>query len=371
MGRTQRDGGLPKLPSEIGRIHCRSRGWRWIAALIVCCLICIETPVEAKKKKKTKATADPYANVVFPPPPDEPRIKLERILKGRADVEAKSKWKKALVGASSNPLDVLVKPFAVEFDGSGRILVTDQGNRSLVRFDREEGRYDVFGVGGTFPLKLPLGLEVGPDETIYVADAGQSRVVSYDSNGGLVGSFGGQGVLDNPVDVAISPDGRSIYVADTARQQVVVLEAGSGALVLEIGQFGDQEGQFNGPTSLCFSPEGELYVVDQLNARVQVFDLAGEYLDSFGGRGVGFGNFVRPKDIAIDEVGFIYVTDFAFNNLQLFDVDFSLLTFIGSGGYGPGQFFGASGVAVRGDEIVVVDQLTKRVQIFRFLVPKG
>ena len=84
----------------------------------------------------------------------------------------------------------------------------------------------------------------------------------------------------------------------------------------------------------------------------------------------GFGNFVRPKDVAVDEVGFIYVTDNAFNNVQLFDVDFSLLTFVGEGGTGPGRFHGASGVAVRGDEMAVVDQLGHRPQVFRFIVPK-
>ena len=32
---------------------------------------------------------DPYADYVWPPPPDRPRIKLETILFGRADVESR------------------------------------------------------------------------------------------------------------------------------------------------------------------------------------------------------------------------------------------------------------------------------------------
>ena len=89
-----------------------------------------------------------------------------------------------------------------------------------------------------------------------------------------------------------------------------------------------------------------------------------------GSLGVGYGNFVRPKDVAVDEVGFIYVTDFAFNNFQLFDADFSLLTFVGQGGVTPGLFLGPSGIAVRGKEIAVVDQLGHRLQVFRFLMDK-
>ena len=118
------------------------------------------------------------------------------------------------------------------------------------------------------------------------------------------------------------------------------------------------------------SPDGSLYVVDQINARVQVFAEDGEYLDEFGDLGVGFGNLVRPKDVAVDEVGLIYVTDNAFNNVQLFDIDFTLLTFVGAGGTTPGTFHGASGIAVQGDRFAVVDQMGARVQVFRFLVPK-
>ncbi len=111
-------------------------------------------------------------------------------------------------------------------------------------------------------------------------------------------------------------------------------------------------------------------MVDQINARVQVFDAQGEFLDTFGSLGVGFGSFARPKDVAVDEAGLIYVTDNAFNNVQLFDADFTLLTFVGAGGLGPGQFRGASGVAVRGGEFAVVDQLGRRLQVFRFIEPK-
>ena len=56
---------------------------------------------------------------------------------------------------------------------------------------------------------------------------------------------------------------------------------------------------------------------------------------------------------------------------SFFDADFSLLTFVGETGQGPGRFYGASGIAVRGEEFAVVDQLGKRVQLFRFIAPKS
>ena len=43
------------------------------------------------KKNKKKQQQDPYAEYVWPAPPDEPRIKLEAVISQRSDVEARSR----------------------------------------------------------------------------------------------------------------------------------------------------------------------------------------------------------------------------------------------------------------------------------------
>jgi DNA-binding beta-propeller fold protein YncE len=325
-----------------------------------------------KEKKRADPESDPYAEFVWPPPPDEPRIKLETVLTGRVDVEAQSRWKKFLMGATpQTPYDRLEKPFAVAFDGSGRIVVTDWGTAALIRFDLDNRAVDVLGTRGALRLKQPLGLDIAADDTLFVADQLLKNVIAFSPEGKVEGVYGRTGELANPTDVAVSPDGESLYVADSKGHRIVVFDRASGEVRISFGQRGTGEAEFAFPTSLTFGPEGNLFVVDQINSRVQVLAPDGEYLDEFGRLGVGFANFVRPKDIAVDEVGFIYVTDNAFNNVQLFDADFTLLTFVGDGGFGPGQFNGASGIAVRGDRFAVVDQLGQRLQIFKFIVPKG
>ena len=324
-----------------------------------------------KKKSKVARSEDPFASYVWPPPPDEPRVRLIEIIKGRADVEGKSKLRKILLGTTvQSPFDLLGKPHAVEFDGQGRILVTDTQSRALLRFDRSDRRMDVFGTQGQVRLGLPLGLDVSTDGTIYVADAGHARVLAFDDTGEVVGVYGKEGQLENPADVAVAADG-TLFIADSKAHRVVVLDVDTGEVRRSFGRRGGGPGEFAYPTSLAFDAEGTLYVVDQINSRVQLLTAEGEYIDEFGSLGVGFGNLVRPKDIAIDELGLIYVTDNAFNNVQLFDVDFALLTFVGEGGRTPGRFHGASGIAVHGDEFAVVDQLGARLQLFRFLTPKG
>ncbi len=314
---------------------------------------------------------DPYAQYVWPSPPDEPRIRLETILKGRADVESGSRFARLLIGAGpQNPFDWLKRPYGVAFDQRGRLLVSDSGLGAVFRFDREARRLDVFGTTGSLRLKNPMGLTVAPDGLIYVSDIGIRKVVVFDAEGNVKHAYGKAGELVNPTDVAVSPDGSKVYVADSKAQQIVIFDRNSGAIVSTFGTRGTGDGEFGFPTSIAFVSTGELCVVDQLNARVQVFSPTGEYLTQFGGRGTMFGSFVRPKDIAFDSEGLVYVTDAAFSNVQIFSPELQLLTFVGRAGKQPGEFQNAGGIATWKDQFAVVDQLNSRVEVFRFIGSK-
>ena len=334
---------------------------RGLAALaLLGALGCVSAPVKPD-----------YSQYVWPPPPDKARIELVDIISGRADVVAKSGLQRALMGASPQTrYEWLAKPFGVAFDPQGRVLVTDTPLGALFRFDRENHIADVFGTKGSVTLNAPLGLDVGPDGVAYVADVGLKQVVALGPEGDLRGVYGKAGDLENPTDAALSPDGKRLFVADSKAHRIVIFDVATGGKLSAFGQRGEKEGELNFPTSLAFDLAGNLLVVDQLNARIQVLTEDGRYLERFGGLGVGFANFVRPKDVAVDELGLVYATDAAFNNVQIFDPDYRLLTFVGAGGAQPGYFQIASGVAVHGDQFAVVDQLNRRVQIFRFLVPK-
>lgn len=315
---------------------------------------------------------DPYATYVWPPPPDAARIRLVDVLCQRLDVEAESAMSRVLIGASPRgPYDRLQRPMGVAIDRQGRIIVTDMKLGALLRFDREGRALDVFGTTGTARLIGPISVEVTHEDTILVADGSQRRIIEYDSEGNVLRAYGRSGELENPTDAALSPDGTAVYVCDSRRHEIVVFDRASAAIVDRFGRRGEAPGEFNYPTAIAFANDGSLFVVDQMNARVQILSSDGEFLESFGGRGTGFGKFVRPKDIAIDPLGFIYVTDAAFNNVQIFNADLELLTFVGRGGSGPGEFQIAGGVAADEHGFVVVDQLGKRVQVFRYLQPRG
>jgi DNA-binding beta-propeller fold protein YncE len=326
-------------------------------------------PSEIRAAGKPKApAADLYAAYVWPPPPDVARIRLTGIVTRRTDVEAGSRFAKALAGAApQGPYEQLVRPIGCAFDAKGRLLVSDAQLGVLFRFDKEGRRMDVFGASGSMKLKSPLGVNAGADGTIYVADSTGQRVIAYDDAGTVVRVYGRAGELVNPTDSALSPDGAKLYVTDSKANRIAVYETTTARMTASFGEAGAGEGEFNHPGAIATDRDGNLYVVDAINARIQILSPDGEFLEQLGSLGTAPGQFIRPKDIAIDAKGRVYVTDGAFNNVQIFNDELQLLTFVGGGGGEPGQFQVPGGIAVHGDEFAIVDQLGRRVQAFRHL----
>jgi DNA-binding beta-propeller fold protein YncE len=101
---------------------------------------------------------------------------------------------------------------------------------------------------------------------------------------------------------------------------------------------------------------------------VQVFDVAGRFIKTFGTVGRQGGQFSRPKEIASDTQGNLYIVDTAFGNFQTFDPEGRLLLDVGVRGStdGPARFMLPSGIAVDIDgRVYMVDQFFRKVEVFR------
>jgi DNA-binding beta-propeller fold protein YncE len=151
------------------------------------------------------------------------------------------------------------------------------------------------------------------------------------------------------VGVAVFAD--RVYVADMRTQLIHVLNKRTGAVIGTIGSVGDDDGQFRLPLGVDVDPDGNLYVVDMMRCRMQVFNPAGELINAVGQLGDTGGNFVRPKHVAVDDDGIAYVIDAAFNNVQMFDAAQQLLMHFGGPGSHPGSMDLPAGIAVLEDGV--------------------
>ena len=311
---------------------------------------------------------------VFPEPPSEPRFYYERTFVSSIDVEIESdesSFERLVTGAQRLGIG-MSKPFGVAVH-QGRVFVSDTVNRQVFAFDVPQARFLEIGIRDPGQLAKPMGLDVDRQGNLYVCDATLKEVFMYDRDGNFLRKFGEPSMFDRPAGLTVDPEGRRIYVVDTGgvtsqRHQVSVIDVQSGELLRTISRRGDKEGELNLPRDATIAEDGNLYIVDGGNFRVQVFTPEGEFLRSFGGVGRQTGQFSRPKGIGADADGNIYVADTAFGNFQIFNPEGRLLLAVGrrDSNHGPANFMLPAGLAVDEDgRVYMIDQFFKKVDVFR------
>lgn len=221
------------------------------------------------------------------------------------------------------------------------------------------------------------GIALDGQGNVYVTDFTGQRVVKTSATGAPAAQWGSPGTgasqLNTPKYLATDATG-AVYVADTGNSRVQKFD-GSGAYQLQWGTHGEgsgttpaPDGTFNGPTGIAVdAARGFVYVVDSNNDRVQKFDLSGAFITKWGTAGTGDGEFrfhgtgQGPEGgVAVDASGNVYVVDNMNQRVQKFGSDGAFLATWGSAGTGDGQFLYPSGIAVDSTRgfVYVVDNTT-------------
>ena len=112
------------------------------------------------------------------------------------------------------------------------------------------------------------------------------------------------------------------------------------------GRNGVRESQFVGPHGIAVDSEGNVFVADQRNDRIQKFDSEGNFITVLGSAGYDNGNFRHPTNIAIDSENNLYVADQKNYRLQKFDSEGNHVLTWGPGEIGTGFLREAASIAV-------------------------
>lgn len=309
--------------------------------------------------------------LVWPQPPDEPRIKWVGWIRGEKDVvgETVKDWLMRSVGGDEADI-LLSRPYNV-FASKGKVYVADTGGSKVAIYDMINKKAHYIGkkpgIGG---LNKPIGVVVDQEGNIYVTDSAQDRVIVYNQNGDYKYTLNKRGQFKQPTGIAINESLGRIYIVDTHKHNVTVMDK-NGDILFEFGQRGSNDGEFNYPGNIYVDKHGMVYVSDTLNFRVQIFDPDGKFIKQIGSIGDTPGRLARPKGVAVDSDGNIYIVDAAFNNVQIFDKEGNLLLFFSSMGIGPGKLWLPAGIYIdEKDTIYIADQLNRRIVIFQYLSQK-
>ncbi|MGI9011460.1 MAG: hypothetical protein ACR2F1_09790 [Nitrososphaeraceae archaeon] len=87
---------------------------------------------------------------------------------------------------------------------------------------------------------------------------------------------------------------------------------------MKFGKSGTGNGEFNTPIELAIDSSDNIFVVDNGNNRVQVFNRDGGYITQFGNQGPISDILQGPVGIAIDSNGNVYIADGIDSDIHVF-----------------------------------------------------
>lgn len=180
---------------------------------------------------------------------------------------------------------------------------------------------------------------------------------------------GGPGQFLAPKGLARDGEGQ-VYVADSQNHRIQVFD-GQGQFVRAWGSEGVNPGQFKEPWGVAVAPDGTVYVADTWNHRIQAFDREGAFLWMWG----AFGEvaapdafpelFYGPRDVEVDAEGYVYVSDTGNKRVIKYDPYGGMVWAVGGEGSGEGQLLEPVGIAVAEDgSLYVADTWNQRIQVF-------
>jgi sugar lactone lactonase YvrE len=216
-------------------------------------------------------------------------------------------------------------------------------------------------------FKNAAGIATDKQGNVYVVDAGNARIRKLGPSGSQVTMWGSDGTADGQFkfhddtkehggaifgDVAVDGQG-NVYVADMGNRRVQKFDS-TGKFLLKWGSEGTGDGQFRSAGSIAVDGDGNVYVGDDIAISVQKFDPTGKFLARIGSVGVGEGQFASPAGMAFDAQGNLYLADYENHRISIFTKDGQFLRMFGTRGLGDGQFRHPVDVAVDGQGNIYV-----------------
>ena len=170
------------------------------------------------------------------------------------------------------------------------------------------------------------------------------------------------GLFSFPQFIAVDDDG-NLYVTDLGNKRVQKFSS-SGEFASTWGHSGTLAGEFHYPAGIAVG-DGFVYVADHDLHTVQKFYLNGTFVDQWGGYGTHDGEFKYPYGVAADSENHVYVVDTGNQRIQKFTSDGDFVLSFGSSGMAPGQFLTAIGIGIdENNDVYVTDKGNRKIDKF-------
>lgn len=279
----------------------------------------------------------------------------------------------AVIGSRGIGKGHFQKPRAIAIDKSDRIFVCDMTGRIQVL--NSAGESIALWKTPLIEQGKPTGLSIDIDGNLMVADTHYFRILFYTPEGKwleekTIGGTGGiqPGEFGLVTDIAIDRDG-NYFIAEYGENDRIQKISRDGKFLMQFGGHGTELGKFQRPQSIAFDKQGQLWVADACNHRIQIFDVSGpeaKLVRAWGVEGTKSGEFRYPYGVYLSNDDFVYVTEFGNNRVQKFTLAGEFIESWGSNGSLPGQLYQPWSMAQDSQgRCYVLDSYNHRLQRFR------
>jgi DNA-binding beta-propeller fold protein YncE len=226
------------------------------------------------------------------------------------------------------------------------------------------GTLYAIGGSGAEQLAAPYTSQSTPVPQAAAASPAPS-VAPASSAGSPWQTTGGPEPFFAPAGAAVDADG-NLWVVDAGNDRIQVI-APDGTFVEawdgtsgggERFSFAKTSGGYDG--DIAFAPDGRIYVAEPGSAshRVQVFDHDRTWIETWNDFGLDDGQFIEPMSVAVDTDGTVYVLDLNQARVQKFDADGNFLLGFGGRGEDEGDLDNAAYLTVDRQGNVLVTEWT-------------
>jgi DNA-binding beta-propeller fold protein YncE len=198
-------------------------------------------------------------------------------------------------------------------------------------------------------FRNPVDITFDIEGNFYIAGFETSNIVKFNSNGDPVSNWKGSFTKKLEKPVALGYFKEKIYVCDFGRDEVLVFNL-KGKLMQAIGGPGNAKGKFHGPAGISFDEEGNFYVSDSGNSRVQKFNSSGEFEIEFSGNDLN--RLKNPAGLYYFKKQ-IYVVDKDNVRVLIFDLDGNVIDQISKS-----EWKKPRNIRILENEIYLTDELT-------------
>ena len=168
----------------------------------------------------------------------------------------------------------------------------------------------------------------------------------------------------NPYAIHIDMHNR-LYLIDQSERRIKVFNR-DFKLIRVIGQYGRDMGQYSAPCDLCTNEQNYIFVCDAGSHRILKYNEQGQFLLAWGGLGINNGQLKCPACVCIVNGDRLAVSDWGNDRIQIFNTDGDHLMSIGQRGKLLAEFSRPSGLAYdeTSGKLFICDEGNNRVMIF-------